>query len=205
MIYCAAVDAVVNPSIAPGLEALRWHLLDHHYSDVAAFDICHHVLEEGTPAGCSLLEAEDEAAAEAAFVDALPELPYDHECWGAVIDHEAAASADTGIFPAIVIDPLAAAGLVGAEDAPWEPQDGPDAPDAGWYHPYSPNHPANRPAALPSLSGGSPEWSPEYEPTAEDLADLAAWSEELDRRRSWDEQTARWNDERWAAGDRPAR
>lgn len=82
MSYCAAVDAVVNPAIAPGLEALRWHLMDHHYSDVAAFDICHHVLEEGTLAGAPGLYPEDEAAAEAAYVGSLPAVPFADPAWG---------------------------------------------------------------------------------------------------------------------------
>jgi hypothetical protein len=36
---------------------------------------------------------------------------------------------------------------------------------------------------IPPVCGGSEEAEP-YEPTAEDLADLAAWSEDLERRRA---------------------
>ena len=236
MPYCAATDCEVNARVAPGLEALRWHLLDEHYSDAAAFDICWHVLLEGTLAGAPYLE--DEADAEAAYCDALPAVPYDDPDWGPVIDHEAAARPgredwawldrdpldddDTGEYPAIVPGPNAAAGLVGPDELELIAHEAPDGPDVARKIAGRQGATNGRTLLTAAVLGGlltagargcravfgagpEPAAPAAFEPGPDDLADYAAWSEELDRRRSWDEQTARWNDERWAAGDRPAR
>jgi hypothetical protein len=58
-----------------------------------------------------------------------------------------------------------------------------DAPDADWYHPQSPNHPALKAAGLAPVSGGSDEAEP-FEPSEADWADYRRWSAGLERRRS---------------------
>lgn len=80
--YCSATDCDVNRLIAPGLEALSWHLLEESYSAVTVFDVCHYVLDHGTLEGNGLIFDEDYEAAEAAYVNSLPAVPYDSAEWG---------------------------------------------------------------------------------------------------------------------------
>jgi hypothetical protein len=81
MSYCASIRMYVNPALRPGLDALLWWLMDHHYSRPAAESIVRHAGREGTPTGCPYLEAEDEDGATEAFVSALPAVPPDAAAW----------------------------------------------------------------------------------------------------------------------------
>jgi hypothetical protein len=237
MTYCAAVDARVNPRLAPGLDALRWHLLDHHYSDVAAFDICHHVLEEGTLAGAPGLEREDEALAEEAFVRSLPAVPFDSPEWTA--DQKAWDEASDAGFEAAwqafeLADVIAGdddrtepddfdAAMAELEDSDPVPAEFPEsyrAPD-GWAAIEPDDRPSQaRPDRTTGLlsaialigvamaCGGSlvhemahehhrPSYQePTFAPSADDWEEYRQWSESLDAHRSWDDQTAEWNDAR---------
>lgn len=177
MVYCAAVDASVNPAIAPGLEALRWHLLDNHYSDVATFDICFYVAEEGTLAGAPGLHGEDEASAEEAYVNSLPAggwsdpepsveiLPDDEADYlRRMAENFQLPDEDdpdrTGEWPALALEPHAAAGLL---------------------------------ALAPICGGGFEDDEIPFEPTAEDLD---WWAAQLAARGRTDAYLAAFNAER---------
>src|SRR6516165_8669136 len=84
--HCAAIPIFVNPALQPGLDTLSWWLEDNHYSAHARERILAHAAAEGTPTGCRYLEREDEAGAEAVFVDALPPLEYSNPAWGSLED-----------------------------------------------------------------------------------------------------------------------
>jgi hypothetical protein len=116
------------------------------------------------------------ADAESAFVDALPELPYDNACW----DRE---------------DFFLDAELLAADRHPWpfvhvgdDDRESPDAFDAAWDAAWDAledlplPEPADlrEPEAWPTpISGGAPESEP-YEPTPSDLAELARWAADLE-------------------------
>jgi hypothetical protein len=145
-----------NDQLRPALAAMTDVLIDRIYSGESITRILAHAEAEGTLAGCNWLMPEDEAEAEAAFVDALPAIDYDSPSWGAEIDYEAAARAwgwDTVETDAPDADP--AIGFPGLASL------------------------ALRRAGIAPVAGGSPD----YEPTAEDLADYGRWSEELEARR----------------------
>lgn len=70
-----------NPQLRNGLAALVELLMDRDYSSHAIGRIFDFVACNGTLEG-SLIEEEDMADAEAAFVDALPEIAFDSPAWG---------------------------------------------------------------------------------------------------------------------------
>jgi hypothetical protein len=133
---------------------------DYHYSQHAKERILAYTAAHGTPSGCAYLDREDERDAEMIFVAELPAIPYDEPTWD-----------DDG---AVLLDVLML--LAGTHPFPvGEPEEGPDAPDANWYHPYSPNHPSNRPVALPPISGGAPG------PFEADRRDFEMWLQQVDQ------------------------
>jgi hypothetical protein len=177
----ASIRFDVNPQVAIALEQLGVLLTDYHYSQHAKERILAYTAVHGTPSGCPELDREDEHDAELVFTSELPAVPFDSSAWDREID---TVTLDVemllaGTHPFPLMDPCEGPDEVVWRDDAVEPDSEPRAPDEDWYHPHSPNHPANRPGALPRLSGGSPD----YEPTPEDLQDLAAWSEALDRER----------------------
>jgi hypothetical protein len=160
MSHCTArsIPMYRNPALHPGLAALVAWLLEQRYSSHAIGRIESFVAVHGTLAG-SMIEPEDEAEAEAVFVDALPAVPLDSDAW----DRDQAVTFD--------------AVMLAAGNHPWPtPAVGDDDRAA----------PSDFDAAMDSLEdlpapvcGGAPR----YEPTPEDWASLRAWSEDLDRRR----------------------
>jgi hypothetical protein len=178
----SAVRLHRNPQLAPGLSALAAFLIDQHYSSHAIGRIEAYVATHGTLAG-SMIEPEDEAGAEEAFVSALPELPADSEAWdrdtGVIFCTEWLADGSHP-FPIPVIGDDDRTIPPDADLLP--PELDPDDDDAdieaiGRFL-----------QSLPPIAGGAPA---PYEPTPEDLADMAAWSEDLERRRemlSWYER-----------------
>jgi hypothetical protein len=70
-----------NPALRPGLAALVAWLLEQRYSSHAIGRIEGHVAVHGTLAG-SMIDPEDEAAAEEAFVGGLDAVPGDSDAWG---------------------------------------------------------------------------------------------------------------------------
>lgn len=167
MNHSGTIRLYVNPALRPGLEALRWALLDRHYSDHAAGRIVAHAAREGTPTGSPDLEPEDEGPATEAFVGALPSVRFDSAAW----DDES-----------VLFD----AGMLAEGRHPWPIPAEPDGP-------FDRSVPADAVLVppefleLPPICGGSPDAGGPYEPTAEDLADYARWSAELDARRDAEE------------------
>jgi hypothetical protein len=152
-----------NPSLKPGLAALVGWLLDHHYSSHAIGRIENFVAVHGTLAG-SMVDPEDEAAAEEAFVAALPEVAGDSPAWDRediFMDVELLAA---GIHPW----PIPAVG----DDDRMEPDDFAAA--------------ALEDLALPPVAGGSPD--DESEPSEADWRDYSEWSEALEMKRWYDER-----------------
>jgi hypothetical protein len=78
---CPAVPFYRNPTFRPGLAALVGLLRERSYSSHAIGRIFDSVAASGTLEG-SLVEPDDMADAEAAFVDNLPEIPFDSPVWG---------------------------------------------------------------------------------------------------------------------------
>jgi hypothetical protein len=74
-----------NPQFRPALAALVELLMARNYSSRAIGNVFDFVACNGTLEG-SLVALEDMADAEAVFVDALPEIPFDVECWGSTED-----------------------------------------------------------------------------------------------------------------------
>jgi hypothetical protein len=70
-----------NPALRPGLDALSLWLAEQRYSTHAIGRILAHAATEGTPTGSPYLDAEDEAGAREAFVDALAPVPGDSPAW----------------------------------------------------------------------------------------------------------------------------
>jgi hypothetical protein len=157
----------INPQFAPALEQLGILLDDYHYSPHARGRILAFTAIHGTPTGCPELDREDEQDAEMVFVSELPEVPFDSESWG---------REDVVLDVALLVE----------NRHPWPMPDEPDDADR--------SIPADAVLVPPELldlapiSGGAPEDLPglecePYVPTAEDLADYAQWSAELDARR----------------------
>jgi hypothetical protein len=197
-----------NPQLRSGLAALVAFLMEHNYSSHAIGRVFDFVACNGTLEG-SLVEEDDMSEAEAAFVDNLPPIDFSHPVWGDTgpedddDDEEPLDGPGDEDGTADVPHPI----LEPDEDGPTEPKDEPRAPDEDYYHPYSPNNPRRQPGGLPPLSGGSPDDTgefpaividpmaaaslidtPPYEPTPQDLAELAAWSEHLQRLRDIQDQ-----------------
>jgi hypothetical protein len=168
-----------NPQLRRGLAALVEFLMERGYDNsVIRWSIYDHVAIHGTLAG-SLIEPEDEADAEAVFVAALPEVPFDSEAW----DHD-----EVFLDVAMLIE----------QTHPFPLPDEPDAPDASPFLAFPGIRPLAERMTLPPIAGGAPE------PTAEDLADYARWSEDLDRRRASDDYLAGFNRERQDWTETPA-
>jgi hypothetical protein len=147
-LLCPSVPYYRNPTFRPGLAALVELLMGRNYSSHAIGRIFDFVACNGTLEG-SLVEEEDMADAEAAFVDALPAIPYDNEVWGEdPEDHPDDADRttkpvdDEGPFP---IEP---------------PDDWPGSSHAGWV-------------MLPPIRGGSEEAEP-FEPSPAEWAQACA-------------------------------
>jgi hypothetical protein len=100
------------------LRALAWHLLDRSYSQWAMTRILAQVETTGelaTSVAVGLLDAEDEAGATDAYVEAMAPVPYDAPEWGddrsvppdaAIVPPELdPEDMDTLIWPAPVVDP----------------------------------------------------------------------------------------------------
>jgi hypothetical protein len=69
-----------NPALRPGLAALVAWLLEQRYSSHAIGRIENHVAVHDMLAG-SMIEPDDEAAAEATFVEGLDVVPGDSDAW----------------------------------------------------------------------------------------------------------------------------
>lgn len=154
MVHSCKVPMCVNPlSFAAALE-MSLTLEDLHYSSHARDRIVRHAAATGTLAGCPELDREDEAVVEAAFVDALPAVPYDSPLWDrddVFLDVELLA---TGTHP-LPFAPEPPAGWKG------------EAPDEGWRHPH---HGVLAVAGVAPVAGGSPD----FEPSDADRAAAAA-------------------------------
>src|SRR5262249_35985273 len=74
-----------NPQLRPGLAALVDFLMGRDYTSHAIGRIFDFAACNGTLEG-SIIELEDMADAEAAFVDALPSIGFDSPAWGSVED-----------------------------------------------------------------------------------------------------------------------
>src|SRR6185312_6133526 len=85
-----------NPTFKPGLDALVALLMGRNYSGHAIGRVYDHVAVHGTLEG-SMVEPEDMADAESAFVDALPAIDFDSPVWGG--DFDAALEADDDAMP----------------------------------------------------------------------------------------------------------
>jgi hypothetical protein len=157
----ASIPLHVSPSVRKALGELATLLRDYHYSEHAVGRIVAHTAREGTPTGCPELDREDEQDASEVFVAELEPVGLDSPAW----------DVDAG---AVYLD----VDLIVRGEHPF-PID-PDADDTGEFPPSPLEAIA---AALPPVAGGSPE-AERYEPTPEDLADLARWSEDLERRRN---------------------
>jgi hypothetical protein len=136
-----------NPEYRPGLVVLVTWLLENDYSTHAIHHIEDFVAVHGTLAG-SMIDPEDEAAAEEAFVSALPAVAGDSEAWD-----------DPSVF--LDVELLAA----GRHPLPFGPEPEGDIRDFAAA--------ALEDLPLPSISGGAPEPSPEdladYHAWSEDL------------------------------------
>jgi hypothetical protein len=80
IVHTPSVPLYRNPAYRPGLAALVAWLLDQRYSSHAIARIESHVAVHGTLAG-SMIEPDDEAAAEEAFVEGLDAVPGDSDAW----------------------------------------------------------------------------------------------------------------------------
>ncbi len=182
MSIVASLPLHVSPSVRKALGELSTLLEDYHYSQHARESICAYVAREGTVTGAPGLDAEDEADASWVFENELEPVPFDSEAWdrdqGVIFDVE----------------------LLIAGNHPWplvQDQDDdrtrPDFDASRRAIAASDPLPAELPESfrlpsewndepLPPIRGGSDEAEP-FEPGPDDLADYAAWSEELDRRR----------------------
>ena len=147
-----SVMAYRNPALRPAVGALIEFLLERDYTTSARWAIADHAAVHGTLAG-SLIEPEDEEAAEALFVAAMPAVPLDSPAWGRE-------------------DVFLDVAMLAAGTHPLPFGEGPDAPDADAHRrfPGTPSLAERR--ALPPVSGGSPEY------TDDDLEDHLAWVEQ---------------------------
>jgi hypothetical protein len=141
-----------NPQLRPGLAALVEFLMERDYSSHAIGRIFDFAACNGTLEG-SLIEPDDMADAEAAFVDNLPALDYHNPAWGSDEDLE-----DLDVPPI---------------------SDGPDAPDADPRIRFPGIASLAERMAPPPIAGGSPE---PYVPTEADWEDYRRWSEAMDAR-----------------------
>ena len=159
ILHAPSIPMYRDPAFRPGLAALVEFLVARNYSAHAVGRIFDHVATTGTVAGAEPLDAEDEAGAEAAFVDALPAISFDAEAWDrpdAFIDAESllAASPRRRIpRDAVIVPPE----LGGEDDEVLDLAD-----------PVDQVHPVLRTAGL-----ALPEPENTYGPTAEDPADVA--------------------------------
>jgi hypothetical protein len=150
-----------NPQLKPGLDALVVFLMERDYSSIIRWAIYDHVAIHGTLAG-SLIDPEDEADAEAVFVDNLPELDITSEAW----DRDTAITLDIELLQA------------GRHPYPiGDPDDGPDAPDANPHLRFPGARTVAERLGLPPIAGGAPE----AEVLDGDRRDFEAWLGQIDR------------------------
>jgi hypothetical protein len=150
-----------NPALRPGLAALIGWLLDHSYSSHMIGRIEGHAAVHGTLAG-SLIEPEDEPAAEEAFISALPVVGNDSPAWD---DPSVFLDAETLLAGGYVHVPLEALVPPELEPEPFAPSEEDEAFLA-----------ALEAAAVPPVSGGAPAG-----PTDEDLAEALETCRRADR------------------------
>lgn len=152
------------------LKALEAYLWDHHYSRHALEQIVAFAAAEGTPTGSPYLDREDEEPASEVFVEAMGEVPLDHESWGR-------EEGETSMFDPRddVYTPL---DTVRATPPELDDDDGPITVQV---------------LDLAPVCGGAPA---PFEPTAEDWEDVRRWSAECDARdqirRMEDEHNPMW-------------
>jgi hypothetical protein len=165
----SAVRLHRNPQLAPGLSALVPFLIDQHYSSHAIGRIEAYVATHGTLAG-SIIEPEDEAAAEEAFVASLPAVDASSGSW----------DRDGGVYLDVP--------MLIEMTHPWPVPDGgfdddrTIPPDAALLPPeLDPDDDDADIAAigrflesLPPISGGAPE------PSEADRADFEQWLDQVD-------------------------
>jgi hypothetical protein len=156
----ASIPLHVSPSVRHAVAELATLLLEYGYCPTVSEGICRYTMANGTPTGAPGLDAEDEADAEAVYVAELEPVGLDHESW----------DADAGVI--LDVDLM----IRQAHPFPFDP-------NSVTTEEFPPAGIEAIAAALPPVAGGSPEAEP-FEPTAEDLADLAAWSAELEARRN---------------------
>jgi hypothetical protein len=206
--YCAAVDQDVQANLAPGFEALWWALIDNNYSAVAAFAVCNHVLAEGCLAGCSIILPADEATLEAAYVGALPAVPFNSPEWDGESDRSIPAGArlvppeldpddDAILVPTIDVadleivvgddgevldlddDPTAIIAAVVIPAADLPSQARPDrTADDGPDFGYGEATDERGRCFVPPIAGGSPD---DAGPTAADRHDFEQWLDQVDQ------------------------
>lgn len=76
------LSPTITPDVFPGIVNLAAMLLDRGYPLRARGKILDYVAREGTLEGCGLLHPQHAASAEAAFVDAMTEVPASDPLWG---------------------------------------------------------------------------------------------------------------------------
>lgn len=155
-----------NPQFKPGLDALVLFLMERDYTTLARWHIYDHVAVHGTMAGCAYLDPADEAAAEEAFVDALPALPLDSDAW----DRD----------ESVIFD----AELLAAGNHPWpipvvSADDDRLGPDDEWPNLDSlAAAAALEDLALPPIAGGAPERTDDD--IDREARDHAEWLQQVD-------------------------
>jgi hypothetical protein len=149
------IPTYTNPLTVSAALELGLTLEDLGYSLHARDRVIRFAAAAGTLAGCPDLDREDEAVATEAFVDAMPAVPLDSPLWDdpSVLLDAEMLASGSHPFPIPTV----------GDDDRTEPSDFDAAMDL-------------EDLPLP-VSGGAPE------PSAEDLADYAAWAEDLERRR----------------------
>ena len=164
-----------NPQLRPGLAALVAFLMERDYTSHAIGKVFDHAAVNGTPTGSPYLDAEDEAGAEAAFVDALEPVPFDSPAWDGEV---------------MCLD----AGMLAEGNHPWpiptRPEDDDDRtipPDAELVPPEVLELAA---AGLAPIAGGAPE---PFIPSAADWEDYRRWADETDAREELRAPEARHN------------
>jgi hypothetical protein len=151
-----------NPQFRPGLAALVAFLMGRDYASTAIGKVFDFAATQGTLAGCEWLDPEDEAAAEEAFVDALPELDLTSDAW----------DRDTSVIFDVA--------MLAADVHPLPFGDGPDAPDADPMLAFPGARPLAERLGIPPVSGGAPEPEP-FTPSEEDWRDYREHFDRLER------------------------
>jgi hypothetical protein len=158
-----------NPTLRPGLAALVALLMERNYSGRMVGKVYDFAAVHGTLAG-SMIEPEDEAAAEAAFVDALPAIDFDSPVWGS----DEGLDVDAGSPP--LPDPMPEY----RSPEEWEATEpGPIEPPDDWKGSAAAGWASLAEAGIAPIAGGAPD----FQPSEADLEDYGRWSAALDARR----------------------